>query len=139
MISFKDQGAFFCSILIWQCLIILQRENEVENHHINRDQHLNKESEIQISQKAETDTLENLWNYSNRAFPSVLTLAVSDAIQEDAIRITLENQEKLPEVTTLKHSLRILVWKGTKVPIWEKKGPLFLKMLQKYPSTLFWN
>ncbi|KAK2524092.1 hypothetical protein Q9233_009639 [Columba guinea] len=45
------------------------RENEVEKHSINHDQHLNKESEIQIFQKAETDTLENLWNYGNRAFP----------------------------------------------------------------------
>ena len=99
----------FCSILIEWCLIILQRENEVKNHNINPDKHLNKESEIQISQKAEMDTLENLRNYGNRAFPSVLTLAVPDAIQEDEIAITLENQENLSEGTVLKYSLGILV------------------------------
>ncbi|KAM9240266.1 serine/threonine-protein kinase MARK1-like [Leptosomus discolor] len=76
-----------------------QRENEVEKHNINPDKHLNKESEIQISQKAEMDTLENLRNYGNKAFPSVLTLAVPDAIQGDKIAITLENQENLPEVS----------------------------------------
>ncbi|KAM6138216.1 hormonally up-regulated neu tumor-associated kinase homolog A-like [Phoenicopterus ruber ruber] len=76
-----------------------QRENEVKTHNINPDKHLNKESEIQISQKAERDTLENLRNYGNRAFPSVLTLAVPDAIQEDEIAITLENQENSPEVS----------------------------------------
>lgn len=99
----------FCSILIEWCLIILQRENEVEKHNINPDEHLNKESEVQISQKAEMDTLENLRNYGNRAFPSVLTLAVPDAIQEDEIAITLETQENLPEGTVLKYSLGILV------------------------------
>ncbi|XP_069661387.1 uncharacterized protein [Haliaeetus albicilla] len=76
-----------------------QRENEVKNHIVNPDKHLNEESEIQISQKAEIDTLENLRSYGNRAFPSVLTLAVPDAIQEDEIAITLENQENLPEVS----------------------------------------
>ncbi|XP_052639705.1 hormonally up-regulated neu tumor-associated kinase homolog A-like [Harpia harpyja] len=76
-----------------------QRENEVKNHNVNPDKHLNEESEIQISQKAEMDTLENLRSYGNRAFPSVLTLAVPDAIQEDEIAITLENQENLPEVS----------------------------------------
>lgn len=99
----------FCSILIEWYLIILQRENEVEKHNINPDEHLNKESEVQISQKAEMNTLENLRNYGNRAFPSVLTLAVPDAIQEDEIAITLENQENLPEGTVLKYSLGILV------------------------------
>lgn len=99
----------FCSILIEWCLIILQRENEVEKHNINPDEHLNKESEVQISQKAEMDALENLRNYGNRAFPSVLTLAVPDAIQEDEIAITLETQENLPEGTVLKYSLGILV------------------------------
>ncbi|XP_074945829.1 uncharacterized protein LOC142055604 [Phalacrocorax aristotelis] len=76
-----------------------QRENEAEKHNINPDKRLNKESEIHISQKAEADTLENLRNYGSRAFPSVLTLAVPDAIQEDATAITLENQEKFPEVS----------------------------------------
>ncbi|KAM6085206.1 uncharacterized protein LJ206_006976 [Theristicus caerulescens] len=76
-----------------------QRENEVEKHNINPDKHLNKESEIQIFQKAEMDTLENLRNYGNTAFPSVLALAVPDAIQEDEIAITLENQEDFPEVS----------------------------------------
>lgn len=47
---------------------------------------------------------------------------MSDAIQEGEIGITLESQEKLPEGTILKYSLRILVWKGTRIPIWEKKG-----------------
>ncbi|GAB0186217.1 hormonally up-regulated neu tumor-associated kinase A-like [Grus japonensis] len=74
-----------------------QRENEVEKHNINPDKHLNKESEIQISQKAEMDALDNLRNYGNRAFPSVLTLAVPDAIREDENTITLENQENFPE------------------------------------------
>ncbi|KAM6407388.1 hormonally up-regulated neu tumor-associated kinase homolog A-like [Pluvialis apricaria] len=77
----------------------IQRENEVEKPNINPDEHLNKESEIQISKKAEMDTLENLRNYGNRAFPSVLKLAMPDAIQEDEIAITLENQENLPEVS----------------------------------------
>ncbi|XP_032858531.2 hormonally up-regulated neu tumor-associated kinase homolog A-like [Tyto alba] len=80
-----------------------QRENEVEKHSINPDKHLNKESEIQISQKAEMGTLEDLRNYGNRAFPSVLTLAVPDDIQEDEIAITLENQENLPEGRELVH------------------------------------
>ncbi|KAM9297912.1 hormonally up-regulated neu tumor-associated kinase homolog A-like [Morus bassanus] len=75
-----------------------QRENEAENRNLNPD-NSNKESEIQISQKAEADTLENLSNYGNRAFPSVLTMAVPDAIQEDEITITLENQENFPEVS----------------------------------------
>ncbi|KAM6273234.1 serine/threonine-protein kinase MARK1-like [Spheniscus humboldti] len=77
----------------------LQKENEVEKHDMNPDKHLSKESEIQISQKAEMDTLESLRNYGNRAFPSVLTLAVPDAVQEDEITITLENQENFPEVS----------------------------------------
>ncbi|XP_074435474.1 hormonally up-regulated neu tumor-associated kinase-like [Larus michahellis] len=76
-----------------------QRENEVEKHNINPDEYLNKQSEIQISQKAEMDTPENFRNYGNRAFPSVLTLAVPDAIKEDEIAITLENQENLTEVS----------------------------------------
>ncbi|KAM9267663.1 uncharacterized protein FYN16_005677 [Cariama cristata] len=76
-----------------------QRENEVEKPSINTEKHLNKESEIQTSQKVEMDTLENLGNYGNRAFPSVLTLAVPGAIQEDEIAIPLENQENLPEVS----------------------------------------
>uniref|UniRef100_A0A8C8BQZ7 non-specific serine/threonine protein kinase n=1 Tax=Otus sunia TaxID=257818 RepID=A0A8C8BQZ7_9STRI len=76
-----------------------QRENEVEKHNINSDKHLNKEPEIQISQKAEMDTLEDLRNCSNRAFPSVLTLAVPDVIQKDEIAITSENQENLSAVS----------------------------------------
>lgn len=50
---------FFCSILVEWCLIILKRENEVENQNINSDKHLNKESEIQLSYKAEMDAMEN--------------------------------------------------------------------------------
>ncbi|XP_075353270.1 serine/threonine-protein kinase MARK1-like [Mycteria americana] len=76
-----------------------QGENEIEKQNINPDKRLNRESEIQISQKAEMDTLENLRNYGNRAFPSVLSLAVPDAIQEDEVAITLENQENFPEVS----------------------------------------
>ncbi|KAM6432688.1 uncharacterized protein O9250_000087 [Rhynochetos jubatus] len=75
------------------------RENEIEKHNNDPDKHLNKASEIQISQKDEMDTLENLRNYGNKAFPSVLTLAVPDASQENEIAITLENQENLPEVS----------------------------------------
>lgn len=118
-----------CSILIECCPIILQKENEVKNHNVNPDKHLNEESEIQISQKAEMDILENLRSYGNRAFPSVLTLAVPDAIQ-DEIAIALENQDNLPEGKVLKYSLGILVWKGTRVSVLgEKKGTQFLKML----------
>jgi len=96
-------------MLIERCLIILQRGNEIENHNINPDKHLNMESEIQISQKTVMDTLENLRNYGNRTFPSVLTLAAPGAIQEDEIAITQDNQENLPEGTVLKYSLGILV------------------------------
>ncbi|XP_071597509.1 hormonally up-regulated neu tumor-associated kinase homolog A-like [Heliangelus exortis] len=76
-----------------------QREKEVEKHNINFDKHFNKESEIQNSQKAEMDTVEKLRNYGNRIIPSVLNLATPDAIQEDEIAITLENQKNLPEVS----------------------------------------
>ncbi|XP_027500849.1 hormonally up-regulated neu tumor-associated kinase homolog A-like [Corapipo altera] len=72
-----------------------QRENEIEKHSINPDKQLNKKSEIKIFQKAEMDSLENLRNYGNKAFPSLLTLAMPDVIQEDEIAITLENQENL--------------------------------------------
>ncbi|KAM6279718.1 hormonally up-regulated neu tumor-associated kinase homolog [Porphyrio hochstetteri] len=78
-----------------------QRENKLEKPNINPDN-----SELQISQKAEMDTLENLRNYGNRVFPSVLTLTVPDAIQ-DEIAVTLENQENFPEVS--KFSSRELV------------------------------
>lgn len=107
----------------------MQKENEVEKHDMNPDKHLSKESEIQISQKAEMDTLESLRNYGNRAFPSVVTLAVPDAVQEDEITVTLENQENFPEGTVLKYRLGILVWKGTRISVWEIKGTQFLKML----------
>ncbi|OWK63439.1 Hormonally up-regulated neu tumor-associated kinase [Lonchura striata] len=76
-----------------------QREHEAEKHSINPDKQLNKESETKISQKAEMDTLENLRNYGNRAFPTVLTLAVPNAVQEDEITIALENQENLSKVS----------------------------------------
>lgn len=108
VISFEVQGVF-CSILIEWCLKILQRENDIEKHSINPDKHLNKESEILISQKAEMDTLENLRNYDNKAFPSVLTLSVPDVTKEDEITITLENQVNLTEGTVLQHSLVVLV------------------------------
>ncbi|XP_027755289.1 hormonally up-regulated neu tumor-associated kinase-like [Empidonax traillii] len=70
-----------------------QRENE--KHSINPDKQLTKESEIKIFQKVEMDALENLRNHGNKEFPSLLTLAVPDVIQEDEIAITLENQENL--------------------------------------------
>ncbi|KAJ7403706.1 hormonally up-regulated neu tumor-associated kinase-like protein [Willisornis vidua] len=82
-----------------------QRENETEKHSVNLDEHLNKESEI--SKKTAMDALENVRNYGNRAFPSVLTLAVPDAIQENEIAVTLENQEKLSKVS--KFADKILV------------------------------
>ncbi|KAJ7417790.1 hormonally up-regulated neu tumor-associated kinase-like protein [Pitangus sulphuratus] len=78
-----------------------QRENEIEKHSINPDKQLTKESEIKIFQKAEMDALENLRNYGNKAFPSLLTLAVPDVIQEDETAITLENQENLSKEADL--------------------------------------
>ncbi|XP_025894192.1 hormonally up-regulated neu tumor-associated kinase-like [Nothoprocta perdicaria] len=87
-----------------------QRENKLEKHNDNPDKHLSKESENQISQKAEMNNLGNLRNCDNKAFPSVLTLAMPDAIQEDEIAITLENEENLPEVS--KFADRELVYLG---------------------------
>ncbi|XP_027554111.1 hormonally up-regulated neu tumor-associated kinase homolog A-like [Neopelma chrysocephalum] len=87
-----------------------QRENEIEEHSINPDKQLNKESEIKIFQKAEMDALENLRNYGNKAFPSLLTLAMPDVIQEDEIAITLENQENLSKVS--KFAGKVLVRLG---------------------------
>lgn len=92
----------FCSLQVKRCLIILQREYEAEKRSINPDKQLNKESETEISQKADTDTLENLRNYGSRAFPTLLTQAMQNAIQEDEIRVTLENQENLSKGTVLK-------------------------------------
>lgn len=92
----------FCSLHTKWCLIILQREHEAEKYSINPDKQLNKESETKISSKAEMDTLDNLRNYGNRAFPAVLTLAVPNAVQEDEITIALENQENLSKGTVLK-------------------------------------
>lgn len=48
------------------------------------------------------DTLENLRNYRSRAFPTALTLAMQNAIQENEITIALENQENLSKGTALK-------------------------------------
>uniref|UniRef100_A0A8C0V525 non-specific serine/threonine protein kinase n=1 Tax=Cyanistes caeruleus TaxID=156563 RepID=A0A8C0V525_CYACU len=76
-----------------------QREHEAEKHSINSDKQLNKESETKISQKAEMDTLENLGNYGSREFPTVLTLAMQNAIQEDEITVVLENQENLSKAS----------------------------------------
>ncbi|KAM7062039.1 uncharacterized protein M8220_001981 [Acridotheres tristis] len=78
-----------------QVIIESQREREAEKHNIDPDKQLNKESETKISQKAEMDTVENLRNYGSRAFPTVLTLAMQNAIQEDEITIALENQGNL--------------------------------------------
>ncbi|XP_017679525.1 PREDICTED: hormonally up-regulated neu tumor-associated kinase-like [Lepidothrix coronata] len=87
-----------------------QRENEIEKHSINLDKQLNKESEIKIFQKDEMDSLENLRNYGNKAFPSLLTLAMPDVIQEEEIAITLENQENLSKVS--KFAGKVLVHLG---------------------------
>ncbi|XP_058692108.1 uncharacterized protein LOC131577903 [Poecile atricapillus] len=76
-----------------------QREHEAEKDSINSDKQQNKESETKISQKAEMDTLENLGNYGSREFPTVLTLAMQNAIQEDEITVVLENQENLSKVS----------------------------------------
>ncbi|KAM4903262.1 uncharacterized protein FYW23_001117 [Sylvia borin] len=76
-----------------------QREYEAEKHSINPDKQLNKESETKISQKAEMDTPENLRNYGSRAFPTLLTLAMQNVIQEDEITIALENQGNLSKVS----------------------------------------
>ncbi|RMC13287.1 hypothetical protein DUI87_10822 [Hirundo rustica rustica] len=76
-----------------------QREHKAEKHRINPDKQLNKESENKISQKAEMDTLENPRNYGSRAFPTLLTLAMQNTIQEDEITIALENQEDLSKVS----------------------------------------
>jgi len=54
------------------------------------------------------DTLENLRNHDTKTFPSVVTVTVPDAIQQDEIAITSENQEKLTKGTVLKYSLGIL-------------------------------
>lgn len=62
---------------------------------------MNGESEIPISQQDEKDTLENLRNHDSKTFPSVVTLAMPDAIQQDEIAITSENQEKLTKGTAL--------------------------------------
>lgn len=99
---------FFCSILIECCLIILQRESTREKYNINPNKHVNGESEIPISQQAAMDTLENLRNHDTKTFPSVVTVTVPDAIQQDEIAITSENQEKLTKGTVLKYSLGIL-------------------------------
>lgn len=99
LLKFK---VLFCSLQIKWCLIILQREYEAEKHSTNPDKQLNNESETKISQKPEKDTLENLRNYGTRAFPTVLTLAMQNAIQEDEITIALENQENFSKGTVLK-------------------------------------
>ncbi|XP_065586473.1 hormonally up-regulated neu tumor-associated kinase-like [Cyrtonyx montezumae] len=72
-----------------------QRESTIEKHNNNSNKHVNEESEIPISQQAEMDTLENLRNNDSKTFPSVVTLAMPDAIQQDEIVITSENQEQL--------------------------------------------
>lgn len=45
------------------------------------------------------DTVENLRNYGSRAFPTALSPAIQNAIQEDEITIALENQENLSKGT----------------------------------------
>lgn len=47
------------------------------------------------------DTVENVRNYGSRAFPTAITLAMQNAIQEDEITIALENQENLSKGTVL--------------------------------------
>nr|XP_014434167.1 hormonally up-regulated neu tumor-associated kinase homolog A-like [Pelodiscus sinensis] len=77
----------------------MKRENVTEKCDGKPPTNLNQDADIQISQKAELVKTENLNNYDNQTFPSALTPAVPDAIQEDEIAITLENQEHLPEVS----------------------------------------
>ncbi|XP_067416793.1 hormonally up-regulated neu tumor-associated kinase homolog A-like [Emydura macquarii macquarii] len=77
----------------------MKRENGVEKHDGKPPRNLNQDADIQISQKAELVTTENLKNYDNKTFPCALTPPIPDAIQEDEISITLENQENLPEVS----------------------------------------
>ncbi|XP_019469115.2 hormonally up-regulated neu tumor-associated kinase-like [Meleagris gallopavo] len=90
----------------------IQRESTVEKHNINPNKHVNGESEIPISQQAETDTLENLRNHDSKTFPSLVTLAMPDAIQQDEIAIISENQEKLTKAkTNLTYSIFYLVSK----------------------------
>ncbi|EMP42601.1 Hormonally up-regulated neu tumor-associated kinase [Chelonia mydas] len=74
----------------------MKRENVIEKCD-GKPRNLNQDADIQISQKAELITTENLNNYDNKTFPSALTPAIPDAIQEDEIAITLDNQENLPE------------------------------------------
>ncbi|KAM8809925.1 uncharacterized protein ACNFOS_001365 [Eudromia elegans] len=87
-----------------------QMENKLEKHNANPGEHLSKESEIQISQKVETNNLGKLRNCDNKAFSSVLTLAMPDAIQEDEIAITLETENSFLEVS--KFADRELVYLG---------------------------
>ncbi|XP_074845230.1 uncharacterized protein LOC142010709 [Carettochelys insculpta] len=60
---------------------------------------LNQDADIQISPKAEQGATENLSNQDSQTFPSALTPATPNVIEEDEIAITLENQEHLPEVS----------------------------------------
>ncbi|XP_053879680.1 hormonally up-regulated neu tumor-associated kinase homolog A-like [Malaclemys terrapin pileata] len=77
----------------------MKRENVIEKCDGKPPRNLNQDADIQISQKAELVTTENLNNYGNKTFPSALTSAIPDAIQEDEIAITLDNQENIPEVS----------------------------------------
>ncbi|XP_039386756.1 hormonally up-regulated neu tumor-associated kinase homolog A-like [Mauremys reevesii] len=77
----------------------MKRENVIEKCGGKPPRNLNQDADIQISQKAELVTTENLNNYDNKTFPSALSPAIPDAIQEDEIAITLDNQENIPEVS----------------------------------------
>ncbi|KAG6940282.1 hormonally upregulated Neu-associated kinase, partial [Chelydra serpentina] len=77
----------------------MKRENVIEKRAGKPPRNLNQDADIQISQKAELVTTENLNNCDNKTFPSASTPAIPDAIQEDEIAITLDNQENLPEVS----------------------------------------
>ncbi|XP_019393242.1 PREDICTED: uncharacterized protein LOC109311832 isoform X4 [Crocodylus porosus] len=78
---------------------IMKWENIVEKCDGKPPKHPTQESDIQILQKAKVATAESLKNCDNKTFPSTLTPAMPDAIKEDEIAITLENQENFLEVS----------------------------------------
>ncbi|KYO27976.1 hormonally up-regulated neu tumor-associated kinase-like isoform B [Alligator mississippiensis] len=74
-------------------------ENIVEKCNGKPPKHMTQESDIQIFQKAKVATTEGPKNCDDKTFPSALTPAMPDAIKEDEIAITLENQENVLEVS----------------------------------------
>lgn len=82
----------------------MQWENIVEKCNGKPPKHMTQESDIQIFQKAKVATTEGPKNCDDKTFPSALTPAMPDAIKEDEIAITLENQENVLEGTIKKYS-----------------------------------